>query len=108
MKLSLIAACCLIVGCATGVEPEDTEPQTPVVTKVPTPKPVEPQPEPTPTHENDYNCQVESYWVDNCLVTKAYCDGKLVDVDIKCTLGRPLFPWEYIPDPPYDRNNKNE
>jgi len=56
------------------------------------------------------NCFTYSYWVNNCLVSKVYCDDQLVDVDVKCTLGRPLFPWEYIPDPPppWLKSNKGE
>jgi hypothetical protein len=98
-----------MVGCAHGVDPEpDTTPQTEVEENIPAPRPA-----PVETYsppEDDRDCQVDSYWVNTCLVTKVYCDGKLVRMDVKCTRDRPLFPWEYIPDPPpYDsqKNDKN-
>lgn len=107
-KLSLIAVGCFLVGCAHGVEPEpDPTPQTTVETNIPIPKPAPVESSSPPEEEHD--CVVDSYWVNNCLVTKVYCDGKLVDADVRCTLGRPLFPWEYIPDPPpYDRQQKDK
>jgi hypothetical protein len=106
MKLSLIVICLLaITGCAvgTGPEPEPQEPEVEVYQKVPTPKP----PAPPPVEEEDNShCKVYSYWINNCLVTKVYCDGQLKDMDVKCKNPRPLFPWEYIPDPaPYEANH---
>jgi hypothetical protein len=30
------------------------------------------------------------------------CKGKDPHVEVSCGPGRPLWPWEIIPDPPYD------
>ncbi len=109
MKLSLIAACCLLIGCAHGVESEtDSTPQTEVVTDIPAPKPAPPpQEESSPSIENDSNCIVKSYWVQNCLVVEIHCEGKLPQIEVACGPERRLFPWEYIPDPPpYDKQKK--
>lgn len=107
MKLSLIAVTMVLVGCATGVAPEeDTQPHVEIAPPAPRPLPVPTVPD-AEVSRDDRDCEVNSYWVNNCLVTKVYCEGELVDVDVKCHVGRPLFPWEYIPDPPFVEQKKD-
>lgn len=102
MKLSLIVASILMCcSCATGVSDPIEEPVEVYVAppKVPTPKaPTQPPSEP----EGDPECVVNAYWVDDCYVVKIYCKDKPTRVEISCGPGRPLWPWEIIPDPPYD------
>ena len=98
-QASLIIVGCFLVGCAHGVDPEPVPiPETVITVDPPTPPPQTVESD-TPTEDN---CYSDSYWVNHCLVTKRYCDGELERVDVKCNVGRPLLPWEYIPDPaPY-------
>lgn len=98
MKLSLVVAALLLCSCAVGVsDPLPDEPATySSHPKPPAPKAPDADAQPDP----DSHCQVYSEWINDCLVTKVYCDGVLKDLDIKCSRGRPLWPWEYIPDPP--------
>lgn len=102
MKLSLISF--ILFGCLLGcgdasesnIEPEDTVESVPPPPKQ---KPAPPTPSEAPSQDGP-DCEVESHWVNNCLVTKVVCDGKLKDLDVKCRVDHELFPWEYIPDPP--------
>jgi len=104
MKLSLIAVCMLVIaGCASG---EGDPVEEPVAVEVP--KPQIPAPTPPPVAEEEdaappIKCHIESYEDANCIVVKIYCEGKPVQIEISCH-GPPLWPWEYIPDPPYDSN----
>ena len=100
MKLSLISL--ILFGCLLGcgdASESNTETEE-TVESVPPPPKQKPAP-PIPSDESSQDdCEVYSYWVNNCLVTKVYCNGELKDLDIKCRVDRKLFPWEYIPDPP--------
>lgn len=100
MKALLIASLLVLCSCATGVSDPIEEPVEVYVAppKVPTPKapdlPSEPEGEP--------ECKIVDYWVGNCYVVKIYCKNKPTRVEVACGPGRPLWPWEIIPDPPYD------
>ncbi len=102
MKLSLIAVCSLLVGCATGVVDEvSQEPEVTVVTKIPAPKPapvLEDQSDAGPS----IKCVIDAYWVGTCYVVDIYCEDKPVQTEIACQ-GPRLWPWERDPyPPPYD------
>lgn len=100
MKLSLIAACLVMTGCAVGSGPEtDSTPE--VVTKIPPPKPTPTPVESPPSGQSE--CIIDSYWVQNCLVVEILCKGKPPQIEVACGPGRRLWPWEIHPyPPPYD------
>lgn len=90
-----------LLACAEGVvDPlplEEVEPQK----QSPSP------PSSTPESDSQSDCTVYCYKINNCYVTKVYCQDFLKRMDVSCDRGRELFPWEYIPDPPYNsRNNE--
>jgi len=109
MKLSLIAVCMLaVVGCASGeVDPVEDPPVVVVAPKIPKPTapavPVEEDTDAAPP----IKCVINDYWVGDCHVLKIYCEGKPVQVEVYCGPGRKLWPWEIIPDPPYDHQPGN-
>lgn len=95
----LLALCSCAVGSTADISDEPTEtysapPKTPAPKAPPTPEPTEPQTDP--------QCEVHASWVNNCYVVAIYCKGKDPRVEVSCGPGRPLWPWEIIPDPPYD------
>lgn len=94
-KLFLLMFLC---SCAVGSTYEDLdEPEPVVAAKTPQSNPpAEPVSEPTPI----IKCVIEEYVSGNCYVVKIYCENKPVQVEVSCSHGY-LFPWEYIPDPPY-------
>lgn len=109
MKKVILAL--LLCSCASGVEPEESivEPDTGTFT------PVKPSPvvEDSSSEESPRKCVVKSTQVNNCILTQVWCVGEdggyqLEDQDVSCFNPRPLFPWEYIPDPPPYRHNHKE
>jgi hypothetical protein len=94
MRLPIVTAI-FLCACATGVsDPIDNSTEE-ASANTPAPKPL-PLPEPPP------DCEVNSYWVGNCLVKKVYCFNQIKKIDVMCDKGRELLPWEYIPDPPFN------
>jgi hypothetical protein len=103
----LIAVGLLLCSCAAGSTDEPTE--EPVEVYVAPPKTPAPKPPAQPAEDTDAgpsNCVIDAYWVNDCYVVKIYCKDKPVHIEVSCGPGRPLWPWEIIPDPPYDRNNR--
>jgi len=87
------------ISCAVGVVdplPEEVE-ESPVQKQLP--PPVEPE------KEFQSDCIVNNYRINNCYVKEVYCQGRLKRLDVSCDRGRELFPWEYIPDPPFFKEN---
>lgn len=102
MKFSLIAAGLILCSCATGVADPIDEPVEVYVA----PPNLKPKPPPVTFDDTDaappIKCVIDSYWVNDCFVVKIYCEDKPTKTEISCGPGRPLWPWEIIPDPPYD------
>jgi len=111
MKLSLIAVCILaFIGCASGEsDPFEELPAVTVIHKIPaTPAPPAPPAPPSsyvPVVDTDagtpIKCVIDDYWVGTCYVVKIYCEGKPIQVEMSCSPS-PLWPWEIIPNPPFD------
>lgn len=95
MKVIAILTAILLSACATGV----VDPIENSVEEVPETNSAPPSP---PAISPASDCEVDSYRVGNCLVKKVYCNGTLKRTDVMCDRGRDLFPWEYIPDPPFN------
>lgn len=91
----------VLCSCAVGSTADLTE--EPVEVYVAPPKVTVPKaPLPPAEPEGEPECIVNAYWVNNCYVVKIYCKDKAPRVEVSCGPGRPLWPWEIIPDPPYD------
>jgi hypothetical protein len=108
MKLSLIAAVGLLLcSCASGTTDEvSADPPEGVIPAHP--KPVTP-PADAGTSDTDAgppDCVVNAYWADDCYVVDVICKDKPERIEVSCGPGRPLWPWEIIPDPPYERNDR--
>ena len=101
MKFLFLATCLALCSCATGVSDPIEEPEEVYVAPPKKPAPPAPEPEPEDTTAVP-QCVVDAYWVNDCYVVKIYCKDKPTRVEISCGPGRPLWPWEIIPDPPYD------
>jgi len=93
MKVYLLTI--FLCACATGVSDPIDDP----VVEIPENKSA---PKPAPTTPSASSCEVDSYWSGNCFIKKTYCSNQLERIDVMCDRGRKLFPWEYIPDPPFD------
>lgn len=96
MKMAAIVTMVFLSACATGVSDpiDDSVEETPETNSAPNPSPT-----PAPSVPD---CEVDAYWSGNCLIKKVYCHGQFKRIDVMCDRGRELFPWEYIPDPPFN------
>lgn len=103
MKALFLAAMLALCSCATGSTADVPEEQESVYV-APSKKPTPPTPEPAPV-ESDADvphCKINAYWSLNCYVVEIFCEGRQPQIEVSCGPGRPLWPWEIIPDPPYD------
>jgi len=106
MKFLFLASLLALCSCAVGSTADTAD--EPTGTYSATPKAPQKNPPPSTTPEEpqaDPQCTVNSYWVGNCYVVDIECKGKDPRVEVSCGPGRPLWPWEIIPDPPYYDNN---
>lgn len=101
MKFLFLVTMLGLCSCATGVSDPVEEQEEVYVAPPKRPPPKESDPEPTdpaPVLE----CKVIDYWAGDCYVLEIHCKDKLPQIEIACGPGRPLWPWEIEPDPPFD------
>jgi len=99
---SLLALCSCAVGSTADVPDEPTGTYS-----APPKAPQKPAPTPAPEEtQTDPQCTVNAYWADDCYVVDIQCKDKPPQIEVSCGPGRPLWPWEIIPDPPYENNNR--
>lgn len=102
MKSLFLATLLALCSCAVGSTAELSDEPEVYVAPVKKPSPKAPEPEPTEDAGAIPQCKIDAHWVQNCYVVAIYCKDKPPQVEISCGPGRPLWPWEIIPDPPYD------
>jgi hypothetical protein len=106
MKFLFLASLLVLCSCAAGSTADVPDEPTGTISATPKP-PQKPAPTPEPTApQTDPQCTVNAYWVDDCYVVDIICKDKPERLDVSCGPGRPLWPWEIIPDPPYENNNR--
>lgn|SRR5574337_94375 len=100
MKAILFMAALCLCSCAVGSTDPETDPAAETGTYSAPPRQSPPPSSADDSPSTDSNCFTQSEWVNDCLVLELICDNQLKRIDVKCSSGRILFPWEYIPDPP--------
>jgi hypothetical protein len=101
LATSLLALCSCAVGSTADLTAE------PVEVTVPPHKAPAPQAPPEPVEtQTDPQCVINTSWVNDCFVVDIECKDKPPHIEVSCGPGRPLWPWEIIPDPPYDNRNR--